>query len=256
MKKASWTKMLDSVGPRKERACDEAREWAATQPDPQTAWNTCERADWMLWLAVRLNPKACRPALFACADIAVRVYAPRAMVAAASVLPPAQAKEVARHAAILRALSEITDNNTSDAASDAARAASDAARAASYAASDAARAASDAARAASYAASYASYAASDAASDAASYASDAASDAARAASDAASYASYAASDAASDAARAASDAASYASYAASDAARAASDAARAASYAASDASLKEMADLVRKHLSVKDLVSP
>ena len=31
-------------------ACDEAKVWAATQPDLATAWRNCRRADWMLWL--------------------------------------------------------------------------------------------------------------------------------------------------------------------------------------------------------------
>ena len=35
-------------------ACREAREWALTQPDYETAWATCRRGDWMLWLAGRL----------------------------------------------------------------------------------------------------------------------------------------------------------------------------------------------------------
>jgi len=35
-------------------ACREGAEWATEQPDPSTAWATCERADWMLWLLGRL----------------------------------------------------------------------------------------------------------------------------------------------------------------------------------------------------------
>ena len=31
-------------------ACAAARIWAKTQPDLQTAWTNCQRADWMLWL--------------------------------------------------------------------------------------------------------------------------------------------------------------------------------------------------------------
>ena len=34
-------------------ACSEAGEWAATQPDLQTAWTNCKRSDWMLWLLDR-----------------------------------------------------------------------------------------------------------------------------------------------------------------------------------------------------------
>jgi len=34
-------------------ACAEARAWAKTQPDLQTAWTNCQRSDWMLWLLSR-----------------------------------------------------------------------------------------------------------------------------------------------------------------------------------------------------------
>ena len=30
-------------------ACSDGIEWAATQPDAETAWRTCTRGDWMLW---------------------------------------------------------------------------------------------------------------------------------------------------------------------------------------------------------------
>ncbi len=36
-------------------ACEEAREWAKTQPDLATAWKNCRRADWMLWLLDELG---------------------------------------------------------------------------------------------------------------------------------------------------------------------------------------------------------
>ena len=36
-------------------ACNEAIKWASTQPDYKTAWQNCERGDWMLWLAKALN---------------------------------------------------------------------------------------------------------------------------------------------------------------------------------------------------------
>jgi len=38
-------------------ACEGAREWASTQPDPRTAWAVCQRADWMLWIAAALLPR-------------------------------------------------------------------------------------------------------------------------------------------------------------------------------------------------------
>jgi hypothetical protein len=37
------------------RACKEAKKWAKTQPNLQTAWYNCERPDWMLWLLVKLH---------------------------------------------------------------------------------------------------------------------------------------------------------------------------------------------------------
>jgi hypothetical protein len=36
-------------------ACDEARAFAKTCPDLETAWNTCDRSDWMVWLLRRLK---------------------------------------------------------------------------------------------------------------------------------------------------------------------------------------------------------
>lgn len=40
---------------RKLGTCDEARTWAATQPDLEAAWTNCERGDWMLWFAGKLS---------------------------------------------------------------------------------------------------------------------------------------------------------------------------------------------------------
>jgi len=34
-------------------ACDEARAWALTRPNLQTAWTNCKRSDWMIWLLAR-----------------------------------------------------------------------------------------------------------------------------------------------------------------------------------------------------------
>ena len=45
-----WTDQLIAL-----RACNGAVEWAREQPDLATAWATCERGDWMLWLAGRLS---------------------------------------------------------------------------------------------------------------------------------------------------------------------------------------------------------
>lgn len=37
------------------KACEEGLEWADAQTDYRTAWKNCERADWMLWTASKLN---------------------------------------------------------------------------------------------------------------------------------------------------------------------------------------------------------
>lgn len=35
-------------------ACEGAREWAADYSTVEEAWEDCDRADWMLWLAARI----------------------------------------------------------------------------------------------------------------------------------------------------------------------------------------------------------
>ncbi len=44
-----WSEALASLG-----ACPDSIAWAAEQPDFATAWATCDRADWLLWLGGRL----------------------------------------------------------------------------------------------------------------------------------------------------------------------------------------------------------
>jgi hypothetical protein len=36
-------------------ACDDAREWVATQPDAATAWAVCPRHEWLMWLLGALH---------------------------------------------------------------------------------------------------------------------------------------------------------------------------------------------------------
>ena len=36
-------------------ACSDAIEWVKTQIDPEAAWDNCERGDWMLWIAKKLD---------------------------------------------------------------------------------------------------------------------------------------------------------------------------------------------------------
>jgi hypothetical protein len=48
-----WSDALGRLG-----ACDEAREWAKTQPSAKVAWDACERADWALWILGRTDTSA------------------------------------------------------------------------------------------------------------------------------------------------------------------------------------------------------
>ena len=48
-------------------ACAESTTWLRNQPDPQTAWDTCQRGDWLLWLLGRLGVPRPRLVLAACA---------------------------------------------------------------------------------------------------------------------------------------------------------------------------------------------
>jgi hypothetical protein len=60
-------------------ACLDARIWAKTQPDLETAWRECKRSDWMLWLLAwtTLSQDDSRLRLMAC-DFAeaVLIYVP------------------------------------------------------------------------------------------------------------------------------------------------------------------------------------
>jgi hypothetical protein len=50
--------------------CADAREWLESLPDeitPEQAWCECERGDWMLWLAGRLNVERVAIVRTACA---------------------------------------------------------------------------------------------------------------------------------------------------------------------------------------------
>ena len=112
------------------RPCTEAAQWLETQPDIATAWNCCQRGDWMMWLLTKLpTPK----------EVSVTL----ACGLARSVLHLVPASEDRPRLAIEAAerwLAEPTEENRA-----AADAAADAARAAADAAWDAARAAADAA---------------------------------------------------------------------------------------------------------------
>ena len=58
-------------------ACDEAREWVATQPDAATAWATCPHANWLMVLLGEMHVRGALPretlvlAACACAETAL-----------------------------------------------------------------------------------------------------------------------------------------------------------------------------------------
>ena len=47
-----WSRKLKAIG-----ACKDAVKWAKEQPSFAQAWQTCERGDWMLWLAGKMHDK-------------------------------------------------------------------------------------------------------------------------------------------------------------------------------------------------------
>ena len=48
-----WSDKLAALTP-----CSPAVEWAREQPSAATAWETCRRGDWMLWLVGKLDTSA------------------------------------------------------------------------------------------------------------------------------------------------------------------------------------------------------
>jgi hypothetical protein len=157
------------------RACDSAIAWAQTQPDAATAWSSCERGDWLLWLAKRVGVDRARlvQAACACARQALQYIPagedrPRLAIETAE----AWARGGAALADVRRAAYAASVYANVTTATHAANAATHAADAAAAAANVAAAAAADAAvYAARYA--YAAYTAANAA-DAAAYAAAAA----------------------------------------------------------------------------------
>ena len=112
-----------------QKPCTDAVEWLKTQPDLKTAWNNCERGDWMWWAlmhgGIELSQSTCVDFANDCAGRAKK-YAANAAAWAADA---AYAAAYASHAAWAAAR----------AAANAAADASDAsAWAAAYAAADAA----------------------------------------------------------------------------------------------------------------------
>ena len=149
------------------RACSAAREWAEGK-DLKTAWDTCERGDWLLWLAGRMADKpgwATRKAIVSvacdCAELALPYAAPGEM-------RPAECIRVVRtwvkgEATIEQVRTARNDAASAASAADAAdvayaASAASAAYAAAYAAYDAYAAASAASAAYAAEVAYAAYA--------------------------------------------------------------------------------------------------
>jgi hypothetical protein len=150
-----WSDALRAV-----HACHESLVWALTQPDAATAWATCERADWLLWIAGRLASTddarklvvlaACACARTALGRVPVGEDRPRICIETAEAWARGEATIVQVRAARADALDarvEMWRKPAAAAADAAAAAAADAAAAAAYAA-DAAYAAAAAATAA------------------------------------------------------------------------------------------------------------
>jgi hypothetical protein len=77
MNATEFTKLLRDLG-----ACSEARSWAKGK-DLHEVWTSCERADWLLWLAGRMADKPGWPtrkqivlAACACAETALKFVKP------------------------------------------------------------------------------------------------------------------------------------------------------------------------------------
>ncbi len=61
MDTANWLTTLQALDP-----CEDALEWAETQPSLDAAWATCPRGDWMLWYAARIGVPRQRLVWVAC----------------------------------------------------------------------------------------------------------------------------------------------------------------------------------------------
>ena len=86
------------------KPCDDAQEWLAAQPDLKTAWDTCERGDWMWWALCLLPgalPEKKISVLFArwCARRAKKFASAPARYASASARYAYAASASARYAA-------------------------------------------------------------------------------------------------------------------------------------------------------------
>jgi hypothetical protein len=138
--------------------CSDAAAYAAQHTDPAEAWESCERGDWLLWLAARAGVDR-RDLVRASCAVARR---------ALQHVPEGESRpRIAIETAEAWARREVTIAAVRDAAADATFASADAAAAYASAAADAAAAYASAAAYDAADASTAAYAAADAAADAA-----------------------------------------------------------------------------------------
>ena len=119
--------------------CHNGLEWARKQPSLKEAWNTCERSDWMWWLASNLQVPR---------EISVKYANFCANTVTHFKHATANAADRAAYAANATAYAAKATAYAADAAKAAVYAANAAANAANAAAYDAAKAAYDAAKAA------------------------------------------------------------------------------------------------------------
>ena len=79
-KRPHWSVLLASVQP-----CSDALAWAGTQSSATTAWTTCDRGDWLLWLVATVmggapesaEQKRVVAAAVGCARLALPIYEAR-----------------------------------------------------------------------------------------------------------------------------------------------------------------------------------
>ena len=151
-KRLHWRTTLKRLG-----ACSDARTWAKGQTDIAAAWATCDRGDWLLWIAARVitDPAERMLVVLAACDCAETALV---HVPAGEDRPRKCIDTVRAWTRGEATIEQVREGRSAAYAADAAyAAAADAAYAAAYAAADAA------ADAAAYAAAYAYAADADAA---------------------------------------------------------------------------------------------
>ena len=118
------------------RACEEVRKWAEGKSWPEI-YSTCERADWLLWLFVRVNPDSVRERVLAagrCAETVKHLMTDNRSIRAVEAAIAFGLGEISR--GDLSAWAAAAEEATSAAAAEAAAAAEPARAAAAEAAAE------------------------------------------------------------------------------------------------------------------------